>query len=187
MAAQPARIRILGISGSLRAQSCNTALLRALSALAPDSVEISVYGGLGDLPLFNPDLQDVEPHAVTDFRARLRTADGILIASPEYAHGVTGAIKNALDWVVGGEEFVNKPVAILNASPRATHALAALKETVSVMSGRIIAEASIAVPLLGSNLDVMGIIAHPEISDLLRGAISAFADAIATIQAETDS
>ncbi len=186
MAVLPAPIRILGISGSLRAQSCNTALLHAVSVLAPDSVEVGVYGGLGGLPLFNPDLQDVEPHAVTDFRARLRMADGILIASPEYAHGVTGAMKNALDWAVGGEEFVNKPVAFLNASPRATHALAALKETVSVMSGRIIAKASISVPLLGSNLDAMGIVAHPEISASLRGAISAFADVIAAIRAETD-
>jgi len=158
--------------------SLNTALLRAAGALVPDGVEISLYEGLGRLPLFNPDLEDAEPPAVADFRARLRASDGVMIASPEYAHGVSGAIKNALDWVVGGEEFVNKPVALLNASPRATHAFAALKETIGVMSARIVAEASIAVPLLGKNLDAAGIACHQEISSALRAALTVFVRAI---------
>src|SRR5437764_1175741 len=101
-------VRILAISGSLRAVSSNTALLRAAAALAPEGVEVELYGGLGDLPHFNPDLDDPdhkdrEPAAVTDLRARVRSADGLLIAAPEYAHGVPGAMKNALDWLVGGD------------------------------------------------------------------------------------
>src|SRR6185295_5855720 len=112
----------------------NTALLRAAAVLAPEGVEITVYGGLGDLPHFNPDLEDSEPPVVTDFRVLVRESDGLLISSPEYAHGVPGVMKNALDWLVGGEEFIDKPVALLNASARSTRALESLTETVTVMS-----------------------------------------------------
>jgi NAD(P)H-dependent FMN reductase len=173
-------LRILAISGSLRAVSSNTALLRAAAALAPAGVEITLYGGLGDLPHFNPDLEESEPPPVSDLRAQVRRADGLLISSPEYAHGVPGVLKNALDWLVGGEEFVYKPVALLNASPRATHAQASLAETITTMSGHLVDEASIDVPLLGKNLDEGGIVAHPEISGALSAAIGAFARAIAT-------
>ena len=83
-------IRILAISGSLRAVSVNTAVLRAVQALAPEGVEVILYAGLGDLPHFNPDLEEHEPAAVTDFRVKVRAADGLLISSPEYAHGVPG-------------------------------------------------------------------------------------------------
>src|SRR5690349_13087893 len=112
-------MRILALSGSLRAASLNTALLRAAMALAPEGTEIILFDGLRVLPLFNPDLEPVEPAAVTELRAQVRASDGLLIASPEYAHGVTGTMKNALDWLVSGEEFVDKPVALLNASQRA--------------------------------------------------------------------
>ena len=178
-------MRILAISGSLRGASSNTALLRAATALAPESVEITLHGGLGDLPHFNPDL-DVEPGppAVLDFRARLQAADGVLISSPEYAHGVPGVLKNALDWVVGSGELVEKPVALINASPRATHGQASLTETLAVMSARLVPEASITVPLLGRKLDEAGMVADPEIGGALRAAIRAFARAIEARQAD---
>lgn len=171
-------IKILAISGSLRRASSNTTLLRALVGLAPAGVAINVYGGLGDLALFNPDLEGNEPSSVLDLRAQLRRVDGVLIASPEYAHGITGAMKNALDWLVGSGELENKPVALINASPRATYALASLAEIITTMGGRIIAEASPTVALLGKNLDAAGIIAHPEISPTLHNAIVAFAGAV---------
>lgn len=170
--------RILAISGSLRRASHNTALLRAAATLAPAGVDISVYTGIGDLPLFNPDLEGKEPDPVKDFGNQLRAADGVLIASPEYAHGVTGAIKNALDWLVGTEVFVDKPVALLNASPRATLAQAALTETVRTMAAYIVTEASIIVPLLGKNLGQVGIVNQPDIADALRTAIQVFVHAI---------
>ena len=93
-------------------------------------------------------------------------------------------MKNALDWVVSGEQFVGKHIALFNTSPRASHAYAALRETVTVMSGRIVEEASITFPLLGSGLDAAGIVAHPEISLKLKTAITEFARSIkaATIQ-----
>jgi chromate reductase len=171
-------MKILAISGSLRRVSSNTALLLAAAALAPPGVEIALYGGLGDLPHFNPDLEEDEPPAVTDLRRRVQTADGLLISSPEYAHGVPGVMKNALDWLVGGSEFPGKPVALLNASPRATHAQESLTETIRTMSARFVPEASIAVPLLARKLDAAGIVADPELAGAIRTAVAAFTRAI---------
>jgi chromate reductase len=133
---------------------------------------------LGDLPHFNPDLEPNEPPAVADLRSQVRWCEGLMISTPEYAHGVPGVLKNALDWLVSGAEFIGKPIALLNASPRATHAQASLIEIVTVMTGRIVLEASITVPLLGKNLDAVGITLDPEISRELQGAIAAFAKAI---------
>lgn len=177
-------ISILAISGSLRRASSNTALLRAAAMLAPAGMTITLYSGLAELPHFNPDLEGAEPPAVTDLRRQLRASDGVLIASPEYAHGVAGAMKNALDWLVGGEEFVDKPVILLNASQRATHAQAALTEIVTTMAARVVVEASVIVPLLGQQLDAAGIAAHPEISSVLRAALTAYARAIEACRAE---
>lgn len=164
-------MKILAISGSLRKASLNTALLRAVARIAPPGIEVVLYRGLGDLPLFNPDIEATEPAPVTALREQIMAADALLIASPEYAHGVTGAIKNALDWMVGNESFVDKPVASLNASPRATHAQAALRETISTMSARLVDEASITVPILGSGLSEYEIAQHPEIKPALIAAL----------------
>jgi chromate reductase, NAD(P)H dehydrogenase (quinone) len=164
-------MKILAISGSLRKASLNTALLHAVARIAPPGIDVLLYRGLGDLPLFNPDIEASEPAPVVAFRNQILDSDALLIASPEYAHGVTGAIKNALDWMVGNESFVNKPVALLNASPRATHAQAALRETLSTMSARLVEEACISVPLLGSSLGEEEIIQHPDIRSAIRAAL----------------
>src|SRR5690349_3915443 len=106
-------IQILAISGSLRAASSNTTVLRALAALALAGVAITLYDRLGELPYFNPDLDregDTPPAVVADLRARIARADALLISSPEYAHGVPGVLKNALDWLVSSLEFPGKPV-----------------------------------------------------------------------------
>lgn len=145
-------VRLLAISGSLRVASLNSALLRAVAVLAPSDVCVELFTGLSNLPLFNPDLEITDSPAVADFYACVLEADGVIIASPEYAHGVTGVMKNALDWMVGSEAFVNRPVAMLNTSPRATIAQASLKETLSVMSAQVVEAASIALPIIGSNL-----------------------------------
>ncbi len=171
-------MRLLAISGSLRTSSSNTALLRAAAMLAPEGVVVVLFEGLGDLPHFNPDLEDAPIPAVLDWRARLREADGVLISSPEYAHGVPGILKNALDWVVGSGELVFKPVALLNASPRSTHAQTSLIETLTVMTAALVPGASIAVPLAGRKLDAEGIASDSELSALLRPALAAFARAI---------
>ncbi len=170
----PPILRILAISGSLRRVSSNTTLLQAAIALAPKNVEIKLYGRLGDLPYFNPDLELTEPASVTDLRQQLRWSDGLIISSPEYAHGIPGVLKNALDWLVSGEEFVGKPIALFNASPRATRAQASLTEIITTMSGRIVPEAGITIALLGKNLSTSGIIADSEMSKEIQAAIISF-------------
>jgi chromate reductase, NAD(P)H dehydrogenase (quinone) len=175
---KPRTLQILAISGSLRKLSSNTSLLQAAIILSPENVEMEMYGGLGDLPHFNPDLEPTELPSVIDLQKQLRSADGLIISSPEYAHGIPGALKNALDWLVSGEEFVGKPIGLFNASPRAIHAQASLTEIITTMAGRIVPEASITVSLLGKNLDTTGIVNDPEISSQLKTAIATFAIAI---------
>src|SRR3954449_13002904 len=165
-------MKVLAISGSLRAGSSNTSLLKAMAALAPETVHVELWCGLGDLPHFNPDLDgDDAPPAVADFRSRLIAADGVLISSPEYAHGVPGVLKNALDWVVGSGELVGKPVALINASPRSLFAHPQLTEILTVMSAELVAAASITLFVSGRGLDARGIAADPELAASLRRAL----------------
>ena len=173
---KPEKIRILALCGSLRRASSNGAVLSAAARLAPDTVELSVYSLLGSLPPFNPDDDgDDVPEAVREFRASLQVSDALLISSPEYAHGVPGVLKNALDWVVGSGELIGKPVALINASSRATHAWASLAETVTVMSARLVLEASITIPLDGRRMDADAIAQDPSLSSALRSAIDLLA------------
>ena len=178
---------ILAISGSLRTASSNTILLNAAAALAPEDVEVIVYRELASLPHFNPDLDnDAVPSAVTDFRSRVCKSSGVVISSPEYAHGVPGVLKNALDWLVRSGELYEKPVALFSASPRATFAETSLKETLKVMSARLVSDASITVPLLGKNLDESGVISDPCMSHAIRSALVAFAQVIGLVEASRD-
>jgi chromate reductase len=170
-------MKILAISGSLRAASINSALLRAAQRLAPAEITVTIFPGVGDLPLFNPDLEASLPAPVRALHAAVAASDALLIASPEYAHGVTGAIKNTLDWLVSFEPFVHKHVAVLNASPRAHHADAALRETLKTMSAVIVEEASISIPLLGAKLTDEGMIQDPAVSAAIRTALTRLHDA----------
>jgi chromate reductase len=178
-------MKILAISGSLRAESSNTAVLRAAARLAPDGVDIVLFDGIADLPFFNPDLDgDRLPDAVAAFRALIGEADGILISSPEYARGVAGVLKNALDWLVASFEFPNKPVALINTSPRATHAQAALTLTLETMSAHLARDAFVTLPLLGAAHDETSIVTTDELAGPLREAVARFAGAIsASLQA----
>jgi NAD(P)H-dependent FMN reductase len=174
-------MRLLAISGSLRAVSSNTAVLQAAARLAPAGVEVVLYDGLGDLPLFNPDLDtQTPPPAIADLRHEIDRCDGLLICSPEYAHGIAGGMKNLLDWLVSSLEFPQTPVALINASPRAVHSQAQLREILTTMSARLVDEASLALPLPGRGLDAAGILADAELSAALARAVAKFTEAIRT-------
>ena len=174
-------MKIIAISGSLRATSLNTAVLQAAGRLAPAGVTVEILEGIGNLPFFNSDLDgDRLPREVAGFRAAIGAADGLLISSPEYARGVAGVMKNALDWLVGSFEFPNKPVMLINTSPRATHALAALTVTLETMSARLVKDASITLPLLGTANDAASIAANAELAAPLRNALERYAQAIRT-------
>ncbi|HVP85303.1 MAG TPA: NADPH-dependent FMN reductase [Rhizomicrobium sp.] len=172
-------MRLLAISGSLRAASSNTTLLKAAQLVAPQGMEIELYDGLGSLPHFNSDL-DVEPlpPTVADLRARIAAADGLLISSPEYARGVPGSLKNAFDWLVSGPEFPEKPIAFFNASDRSLNAQTALRLTLETMSGRMVDEAMVTVRLLGKMQTAEEIANDPEIAGMLRVALVAFAKVV---------
>jgi chromate reductase, NAD(P)H dehydrogenase (quinone) len=172
-------MKIVAISGSLRAASHNTAVLIAAQKLAPPDVAIELFDGIGKLPFFNSDLEAEHlPGEVATFRKIIGDADGILISSPEYARGVSGVMKNALDWLVGSQEFPAKPVALINTSPRATQALAALTLTLETMSANVIGDASITLPLLGTVNDADGIAENPDFAGPLRDSLECFIDAI---------
>jgi chromate reductase len=173
-------MRILAISGSLRARSSNTAVLMAAARLAPPGQEIVLFEGLGDLPYFNADLDTDDPPApVRVFRQHIGACQGLLLCSPEYARGVSGVMKNALDWLVGSTEFPDKPVALINTSERAVHADAHLRLTLTTMSARLVESASITLPLLGLGLDVNGIVSNSVLAAQLRVALDCFARTIA--------
>lgn len=146
---------VLALAGSLRKASLNRAMLEMAASSAPSGICVMVYPGLGDLPLFNPDLESAFPQPVLEFQDHIARADALLVASPEYAHGVSGVMKNALDWLVSSGVLVDKPVVLWNASPRASHALAALRETLMVMSARLVDSAALELLILAEGTGSM--------------------------------
>jgi chromate reductase len=155
-------MKILAISGSLRAQSTNTTLLYAAKFIAPPHIDIVLYRELESIPPFNPDF-DMEPwpDSVLRLRTALRESAAVVFSTPEYAHGVPGALKNALDWVVGSGELSGKPVALLNASARGEYAQASLREILKTMDAQLLASAEITLPLLGKPFEASQIAASP--------------------------
>jgi len=140
-------VRILGISGSLRADSYNTRLLREAAELAPAGVELELYDGLASLPPYNAE-HDAEPGpaAVEDLRARIAFADALLIATPEYNGSLPGQLKNAIDWAsrpFPGNSLRNKPIAIAGVSPGLYGAMWAqtdLRRVLGVAGARVVGE-----------------------------------------------
>ena len=169
-------IKLLGLSGSLRENSLNMTALSALKAIAPSHVELDI-GSIADLPLFNPDLENDFIPALAALKTALKQADGLVIASPEYAHGISGPMKNALDWLVSGEEFPDKPIMLINTSPRACHAQAALIEVLTTMSAKVVDGACVAIPLLGSDLNLEQIVECEGIADILLDGLAAVCSA----------
>lgn len=130
-------MNLLALSGSLRAASTNTSLLRALSAQARPPVHVTLFSGLADLSLFSPDREgDRTPAPVLAFAAAIKAADGLVIACPEYVHALPGAFKNAIDWLVSREEIIDKPIALLHASHRGDEVLADLRRVLGTVSTR---------------------------------------------------
>ena len=170
------RMRILAISGSLRAGSHTGALLRGAVALAPRGARVTVYEGVGGLPHFSPERDgDNPPESVAELRSLLRQADAVMIFTPEYAHGMPGSLKNALDWTVSSGEFDGKPVAAISASPSAMggdNAHAWLVQTLSVLGARIPADAALIVPFVRKVVDENGMILDAATADAFRAAFA---------------
>ncbi|NRB39339.1 MAG: NAD(P)H-dependent oxidoreductase [Pseudomonadales bacterium] len=138
---------ILTISGSLRKNSTHTQFLQAFSQLSTDTVKVNLYQALEQLPAFNPDNEQNLNPVTSRWIQLVREADAIVIASPEYAHGIPGVLKNALDWLVSTDAFIEKPFALFSACPRPMHAPAALEEVLSTMSGKAVRECFLSINL----------------------------------------
>lgn len=139
----PAGVRILALCGSLQARSSNLDLLRIAVAAAPDGVEVMIFDGVRDLPLFNPDIEEAgaAPSSVRTWRRALAESDAALIATPEYGHSLPGSLKNAVDWVIGSGELEGKVVGVTastNHPERGLRGLAALQDTLNAVSATIV-------------------------------------------------
>jgi chromate reductase, NAD(P)H dehydrogenase (quinone) len=172
----PPPLHVLAVSGSLRAVSANGAVLDALAALAPSGVHVTRFDGLAGLPAFNPDLDGpgMQPTTtVAEWRVAVASADALVVCSPEYAHGVPGALKNALDWLVSGPEVLGLPVAVVNATTRASIAHGSLVETLRTMSADVVVAACVSLPLAPSQRSRETILADPVASALLTDVLAA--------------
>ena len=174
-------IRVLLVSGSMRAGSSNAAVLRTIGEIAPAGVETELYAGLATLPHFNPD-DDYEPlhPAVVELRAAIAAADAIIFSTPEYAGALPGSFKNLLDWTVGGGEIYGRPVAWINASGRnaptgGRDAHASLRKVLGYTGAEIVEDACLRVPIARAMVGKDGVIADAAVQARLRIAIDAIA------------
>src|SRR5215831_16002305 len=163
---------ILAISGSLRAQSTNTALLRTAHDVAVPPIVVDLFAGMGALPHFNPD-DDHDPlhPAVATLRNEIHHADALLLSTPEYAGALPGSFKNLLDWTIGDDQpgsIYEKRVAWINASSHgATNAQASLRLVLDFAHARIVEDACADIPITVHDIGADGVIAAPAIRDQL--------------------
>jgi NAD(P)H-dependent FMN reductase/RimJ/RimL family protein N-acetyltransferase len=176
-------LRILAVPGSLRARSSNLLLLETAALLAPPQIQIEIFTRLGEIPLFQPDNPPdaVAPDAVAALRQAISAADAVAFSVPEYAHGLPGALKNALDWLVSGIEFTHKPVVLFNASARSVYAQAALREVLITMGADFLHEACVTVALTSEARTPQQLAADPAIAPRITVALQRLADSVRAI------
>lgn len=171
-------MKLLAISGSARQDSTNTALLMAMSRLAPAGVEVSVFHRLDTLPVFSPDLEgERTPAAVVEFLDCIAGADGVVISSPEYVRSIPGGLKNAIDWMVSRYEIIGKPIALAHASHRGDEMLASLRVVLSTVSDGFLPHLFLRMPLVGkSGDDIAVLMREPEyaaqVTEFLSGMVA---------------
>jgi chromate reductase len=177
-------MKVLGVSGSLRADSYNTQLLRGAADLMPAGVELELWQGLRDVPPYDED-DDVEPvaPAVAALRAALAGADAVLFATPEYNSSIPGQLKNALDWAsrpFATNPLRNKPATVVGASTGgfgAMWAQADLRRVLKTIGARVVGE-EVPVPAVHTRTDEAGRLADAETEERLREVLDALADAV---------
>jgi chromate reductase len=165
-------MRVLGISGSLRAGSHNTELLRAAANLLPPGTELEIYEGLGDIPPYSEDAEGVQPPAVSRLKEAIAAADVVLFSTPEYNHSIPGQLKNALDWIsrpYADNPLNGKPVAVLGASTGmfgAVWAQAELRKVAAALGARVI-DREFPLPNATDAFTPAGELADPELREEL--------------------
>ncbi len=174
------QINILAISGSLRENSSNDAVIKAAIGLAPDKVTITPYKVIGSLPHFDDSKEPSKE--VLSFRDTLRKADGILICSPEYAFGVPGTLKNALDWTVSSGELVYKPLALITAATGGDKAHAALIQTFTALSAGFDDSTCLLIQFVRSKMDQNGNVTDEATLNNIWSVVTALANKIESAQ-----
>ncbi|MDE1851345.1 MAG: NAD(P)H-dependent oxidoreductase [Candidatus Micrarchaeota archaeon] len=175
------RIRILGIAGSLRKGSLNRMLLNASREFLPDGVELEVFD-LAGIPLYNQDDEDPLPERVAQFKERIKDADAVLIASPEYNHSMTPVIKNALDWATrppGSHTWYGKPVALMSASDGYLGGIRSqdqLRHVFVDLNMVPINKPEVYVPFAQDKMDVNGKLTDEKVRDRMGKLLSALVD-----------
>jgi NAD(P)H-dependent FMN reductase/RimJ/RimL family protein N-acetyltransferase len=170
-------LRILAIAGSLRARSTNLLLLESAAVLAGTEMRIKIFPELGSIPLFNPDRTDLPP-AIATLRASIQAADAVIFSTPEYAYGLPGALKNALDWLVSGIELTDKPVVLFNASPRSIYAQTALREVLVTLGARMLEDACVTIPLTADSRTPQQLVTDASIAQPIAAALQRLATSI---------
>lgn len=170
-------LRLLALSGSQRAASTNTALLRGLRAATPAGIDVVLSTRIATLPIFSPDLEEPAPPApVAAFIDEIAAADGLIIASPEYVRAIPGGLKNAIDWLVSGAAVIEKPIALAHASHRGEDMLAALRVVLGTVSTRFAPDIFLSLPLMKKTPEeIAAQLAGPEDSARLRAWLQDFA------------
>jgi len=176
------KMKILAVSGSLRASSTNSALVRTVGECADAAVEFVVFEGLDTLPHYSPELDRAAelPASVLEWRRQLASTDGVLICTPEYAFGMPGSLKNALDWVVSSGELWRKPVAALSASPSALggeKAHAALLLTLMALEAHTVEAASLSIAFSRSKVTPEGSVKDEATLSALKNSLDALVSA----------
>jgi NAD(P)H-dependent FMN reductase len=170
---------IFAVSGSLREGSSNHNILRILGKMTPAGINYSIYDGLRDIPAFDPGTDDDNPPApVAHLREKLSQADGIIICTPEYAFGVPGALKNALDWMVSSGSFSGKPTSLVTASTGGEIAHEAMIKVLGAIDAKLSCETNLLVQFVRSKMDADGNITDPETAQKLKNLIEAFIEAV---------
>jgi chromate reductase len=155
------RLKILAIPGSLRAKSAHTAILKHLKTTTTEH-DILICDGIENIPNFNPEKDTDSPPATVQYlRDQLAAADGVLICTPEYAYGIPGALKNALDWTVSSGSFIDKPVAVITASGLGEHAHASLLLVLTALNAKIAEDGTILISWIRNKMN-----AENEITDV---------------------
>lgn len=145
---------VIAICGSTRKKSTNLNLLYAMKELSRDYFDITIFESIDLIPHFNPDLDNESPPTeVIRFRKELREADAILICTPEYAMGVPGILKNAIDWTVSSMEFSKKPTALITASSSGEKGHASLLETLQVIKANITSNTQLIIPFAKTKIN----------------------------------
>jgi len=166
--------RVFAISGSLRSGSSNHNILRFLGKVAPPDISYFIYDSLAQIPPFDPGLDnDTPPDAVFELRNFIQNADVIVICTPEYAYGVPGQLKNALDWTVSSGSFSGKPTALITASTGGENAHEALLKTLGAIDASVTDDTKLLISFIRSKMDSEGNIIDEKTADSLKAVFNA--------------